>query len=54
MTRRLGPLVTDASPLIRLAAADALECLAMPGLRVLIPDMDDAARQTLRRQFNRA
>ena len=39
MTRRLGLLVTDASPLITLAAADALECLTMPGLRVLIPDM---------------
>jgi hypothetical protein len=31
--------VTDASPLITLAAADALDCLTMPGLRVLIPDM---------------
>ena len=39
MTRRLGLLVTDASPLITLAAADALECLTLPGLRVLIPDM---------------
>lgn len=39
MTRRLGLLVTDASPLITLAAAEALECLTMPGLRVLIPDM---------------
>lgn len=39
MTRRLGILVTDASPLITLAAAEALECLTMPGLRVLIPDM---------------
>ena len=39
MTRRLGLLVTDASPLITLAAAKALECLTMPGLRVLIPDM---------------
>lgn len=36
---RLGLLVTDASPLITLAAADALECLTMPGLRVVIPDM---------------
>ena len=39
MTRRLGLLVTDASPLITLAAAEALECLTMPGWRVLIPDM---------------
>jgi len=39
MTRRLGLLVTDASPLITLAAGDALECLTMPGLRVVIPDM---------------
>ena len=39
MTSRLGLLVTDASPLITLAAAEALECLTMPGLRVLIPDM---------------
>ena len=39
MTRRLGLLVTDASPLITLAAGDALECLTMPGLRVIIPDM---------------
>lgn len=38
MTRRLG-LVTDASPLIALAAAEALECLTMPGLRVVLPDM---------------
>ncbi len=36
---QLGLLVTDASPLITLAAADALECLTMPGLRVVIPDM---------------
>ena len=39
MTRRLGLIVTDASPLITLAAADALDCLTMPGLRVVIPDM---------------
>ena len=39
MTKRLGLLLTDASPLITLAAAEALECLTMPGLRVLIPDM---------------
>lgn len=36
---QLGLLVTDASPLITLAAAEALECLTMPGLRVIIPDM---------------
>jgi hypothetical protein len=39
VTRRLGLIVTDASPLITLAAGDALECLTMPGLRVIIPDM---------------
>ena len=39
MTRRLGLLVTDASPLITLAAGDALECLPMPGLPVAIPDI---------------
>ena len=39
MSRKLGLLVTDASPLITLAAADALECLTMPNLRVVIPDM---------------
>ena len=39
MTRRLGLIVTDASPLITLAAAEALECLTMPELRVVIPDM---------------
>jgi hypothetical protein len=38
--RRLGLIVTDASPLITLAAADALDCLTMPGVPVLIPDMD--------------
>ena len=36
---QLGLIVTDASPLITLAAADALECLTMPGLPVIIPDM---------------
>ena len=36
---QLGLLVTDASPLITLAAAEALECLTMPGLPVVIPDM---------------
>ena len=39
MTGRLGLIVTDASPLITLAAAQALDCLTMPRLRVLIPDM---------------
>ena len=39
MTRRLGLLVTDASPLMTLAAGDALECLTMPGVPVVIPDM---------------
>lgn len=36
---QLGLIVTDASPLITLAAADALECLTMPNLPVIIPDM---------------
>ena len=39
MTRRLGLIVTDASPLITLAAGESLDCLTMPGLRVVIPDM---------------
>ncbi|MBF0566241.1 MAG: hypothetical protein HQK89_13475 [Nitrospirae bacterium] len=39
MTRLLGLIVTDASPLITLAAGDALECLTMPGVPVIIPDM---------------
>jgi hypothetical protein len=39
MTRRLGLIVTDASPLITLAAGDALECLTIPGVPVIIPDM---------------
>lgn len=39
MSAKLGLLVTDASPLITLAAGDALECLTMPGLTVIIPDM---------------
>jgi hypothetical protein len=39
MPRRLGLIVTDASPLITLAAGDALECLTMPGVPVIIPDM---------------
>jgi hypothetical protein len=39
MVRRLGLRVTDASPLITLAAAGALDRLPTPGLRVLIPDI---------------
>lgn len=39
MNRRLGLIVTDASPLITLAIGDALECLSMPGLPIIIPDM---------------
>lgn len=39
MTRRLDLIVTDASPLTTLAAGGALECLTMPGLPVVIPDM---------------
>ncbi|HZT87695.1 MAG TPA: hypothetical protein VFA12_06980 [Stellaceae bacterium] len=39
MMRRLGLIVTDASPLITLAAGEALECLTMPGVPVIIPDM---------------
>jgi hypothetical protein len=39
VTRRLGLIVTGTSPLITLAAGEALECLTMPGLRVIIPDM---------------
>ena len=43
MTATLGLIVTDASPLITLAAARALDCLLMPGVPVLIPDMVHAA-----------
>jgi predicted nuclease of predicted toxin-antitoxin system len=39
VTRWLGLIVTDASPLITLAAGEALECLTMPGVAVIIPDM---------------
>jgi hypothetical protein len=39
VSRTFRLIVTDASPLITLAAADALECLTMPGLPVIIPDM---------------
>lgn len=47
---RLGLLVTDASPLITLAAGEALECLTMPGLPVIIPDMvyDEVTRDLAR------
>jgi hypothetical protein len=36
--RRLGLIVTDASPLITLAAGEALECLTMPEVPVIVPD----------------
>jgi hypothetical protein len=39
VTKRLGLIVTDASPLITLGAAEALSCLVMPNLPVFIPDM---------------
>jgi len=39
MSKTLGLIVTDASPLITLAAGEALECLTMPELPVIIPDM---------------
>lgn len=39
MTRRLGLIVTDASPLITLGAARALSCLLIPNVPVFIPDM---------------
>jgi hypothetical protein len=39
MTCRFGLIVTDASPLITLAAGEALECLTMPGVPMIIPDM---------------
>ncbi len=39
MTKRLGLIVTDASPLITLGAARALSCLTIPGVPVFIPDM---------------
>lgn len=39
MSVRFGLIVTDASPLITLAAGDALDCLTMPGMPVIIPDM---------------
>ena len=39
MSTRFDLIVTDASPLITLAAADALDCLTIPAWRVVIPDM---------------
>jgi hypothetical protein len=39
VTEEFHLIVTDASPLITLAAADALDCLTLPGLPVIIPDM---------------
>lgn len=39
MIRRLGLIVTDASPLITLSAGQALDCLTLPGVPVVIPDM---------------
>jgi hypothetical protein len=39
MTKRLGLIVTDASPLITLGAARALSCLIMPDVPVFVPDM---------------
>ena len=39
MTTRFGLIVTDALPLMTLSAADALSCLLIPDVPVLIPDM---------------
>ena len=39
MTGRIGLIVTDASPLITLAAAESLDLLTMPEIPVSIPDM---------------
>jgi hypothetical protein len=39
VTARLGLIVTDASPLITLGAAGALDCLLLPDVPVFIPDM---------------
>ena len=36
---KISLIVTDASPLITLAVADALDTLLMPELKVIIPDM---------------
>ena len=37
--KQLSIIVTDASPLITLAASEALDTLLLPGLPVIIPDM---------------
>ena len=39
MTTRFGLIVADALPLMTLSAADALSCLLIPDVPVLIPDM---------------
>ena len=39
MTKKFALIVTDASPLITLAIADALDLLLLPRLPVVIPDM---------------
>ncbi len=39
MTKKFALIVTDASPLITLAIADALDLLLLPTLPVVIPDM---------------
>lgn len=39
MTQHYGLIVTDASPLITLAAADALKLLIVPKIPIAIPDM---------------
>lgn len=39
MTQHYELIVTDASPLITLAAADALDLLVIPKMSVIIPDM---------------
>jgi predicted nucleic acid-binding protein len=39
MTSHYGLIVTDASPLITLAAADALNLLTIPNIPIAIPDM---------------
>lgn len=36
---KISLIVTDASPLITLAIADALDTLLLPGVKVIIPDM---------------
>ena len=39
MTKKFALIVTDASPLITLAIADALDLLLLQTLPVVIPDM---------------